>query len=374
MIHLTWRDINFEIKRCREAADPIGCLENLFQQTKDGMVAFALAEEHNVRDNGTEAARYFEEAEELFPREEWKSRARSAKAQLESTGTRTDLGIETEPDMLFIVQCTKGKIWSNPSESREFVPAKEAYTGGKNEPYTDFVERLKREALGKVRWLYLSAKYGFIEPDHPIANYNVTFSDPNTGPISDETLAHQVRHQWRWKDNIPLSSFRRVVVCGGTAYFCKVLLAFSFTNAKVIDWNEYVSGKQGLDHRIGYLKGRLASLLTAPLLSFRELKKETLPVSPGIYVVYGRDKADRPLYIGRSENLARRIWDNHLRGNVDVSVLRKKISRTLGTHDEDKITEWLVNLCQIRFMPTDESDVIVLEHFAISLLRPALND
>jgi hypothetical protein len=308
----------------------------------------------------------------LFPREEWKEKARVARSRFE--GGKTTAELRQAGDTLFVVQCTKNKIWTNPSENREFVPAKEAYTGGRDEPYAEFVDGLRKQVLQDVHWLYLSAKYGFIEPNHPISNYDVTFSDPATGPISHETLANQVMSQWRWKDRVRLATFGRVVVCGGPVYLNRVKCVFSSTQASVITWEEYRSESQQLTRRIGELKPRLAALLAMPLIDMGNLRKEQLPGSPGIYAVYRRDLPDSPLYVGRSENLARRIWDNHISGNVESSVLRKKIGRQLGTQNEERITEWITNQCKIRFMPMEEPDLSGFEHFAISLLKPALND
>jgi hypothetical protein len=336
------------------------------------MVAFALGSEYEARGKPVEARRYYEMAETLYPREEWKEKVRVARSRVNG-GRRTGL-LPHAGDTLFIVQCTRKKIWTDPSENREFAPAKEAYIGGKDEPYAEFVDSLKKQVPKDARWLYLSAKYGFIEPDHPISNYDVTFSDPATGPISHETLANQVMSQWRWKDRVRLATFGRVVVCGGPVYLNRVKCVFSSTQASVITWEEYRSESQQLTRRIGELKPRLAALLAMPLIDMGNLRKEQLPGSPGIYAVYRRDLPDSPLYVGRSENLARRIWDNHISGNVESSVLRKKIGRQLGTQNEERITEWITNQCKIRFMPMEEPDLSGFEHFAISLLKPALND
>ena len=367
----SWGDVKTRIGHCRAASDPVRCLQDLFSETNDGMVAFALGNEYDARGKPAEARRYYEMAETLFPLEEWKEKARVARSGVNG-GRRTGVLLQAG-GTLFIVQCTRNKIWTDPSENREFVPAKQAYIGGGDEPYAEFVDSLKKQVPKDARWLYLSAKCGFIEPDHPISNYNVTFSDPATGPISYETLANQVTSQWRWKDQVRLTMFARVVVCGGPVYLNRVKCAFSSTQASVIGWEEYRSESEQLAPRIRELRNRLASLLAIPLVDMRNLQRGQLPNSPGIYAVYRRDLLD-PLYVGRSENLARRILDNHIRGNVESSVLRKKIGRQLGTQDEDRITEWITGQCLIRFMPMEEPALSVLEHFAISLLKPALND
>jgi len=63
----------------------------------------------------------------------------------------------------------------------------------------------------------LSAKYGFIDPDFVIPeNYDVTFKDPDTNPISIDQLRKQVREKGLYK-------FDKVIVLGGRIYFeiCK---------------------------------------------------------------------------------------------------------------------------------------------------------
>ena len=50
-------------------------------------------------------------------------------------------------------------------------------------------------------WIILSAKYGFMEPEHPIGNYDVNFSKLESGPVSEDSLRNQVRYQNRRLNN-----------------------------------------------------------------------------------------------------------------------------------------------------------------------------
>ena len=115
-----------------------------------------------------------------------------------------------------------------------FVPAKQAYLG---DAITSW---LTDPRASKERWLILSARYGFIDPDQPIENYDVTFSDASTGPITDDALAAQVRCQVRWRDAVPLKQFSRVVVHGHHNYVERVRSAFSALGARVLRDDERV--------------------------------------------------------------------------------------------------------------------------------------
>jgi hypothetical protein len=108
-----------------------------------------------------------------------------------------------------------------------FVPARDAYRG---KAISSWLQDSRAET---ERWLILSARYGFIDPDQPIENYDVTFSRPATGPITVDALTAQVEHQVLWPDARPIRQFSRVIVHGGDAYFERVRLAFSGVGAQV---------------------------------------------------------------------------------------------------------------------------------------------
>jgi len=140
-------------------------------------------------------------------------------------------------DTLIVVSCTSKKIWDEDASANPYVPAKHAYVG-----------RTVKDWLGKCQpkldnypWVILSAKYGFIEPDHPIGNYDVTFRKAGSGPISDASLRNQVLHQPRFlgSQEMLLRDFKCVAVKGPSAYLEKAKLAFTATGAEVVSFREF---------------------------------------------------------------------------------------------------------------------------------------
>ncbi len=133
---------------------------------------------------------------------------------------------------LFVVSCTKTKIWKTNPHAPNYVPALYAYCG---KPFLSFLKWANESNLETkgFKWIILSAKYGYIEPWHPISNYNVTFNDERTGPISDETLYRQVMFQKRW-DNIPLKDFKTIVCLGNETYQEKIRKSFRDLNVQII--------------------------------------------------------------------------------------------------------------------------------------------
>lgn len=86
-----------------------------------------------------------------------------------------------------VVPCGKAKVWAKEPE-RGPALAREAYVGS---PFK--VNRGYAEAVAPGRWLILSAKYGLLDPDQLIEDYDVSFNRPASGPIETAALAAQAR-------------------------------------------------------------------------------------------------------------------------------------------------------------------------------------
>jgi len=107
---------------------------------------------------------------------------------------------------LCIVPCGNKKIWDkNPDLGQQ--KAKDVYIGTfakKNQEYA--------EKFYPTSWVILSAKHGFLFPDDIIPNnYNVTFNNKRTNPISIEDLIKQAEEKGLYK-------FECIVVLGGKNY------------------------------------------------------------------------------------------------------------------------------------------------------------
>jgi len=121
---------------------------------------------------------------------------------------------------LVVVPCGKSKIWDKYPTAGP-TKAEDVYIGP---PFK--VNREYAEKYGD-RWVILSAKYGFIDPGFIISeNYNVTFNNPSTNPISIRALKQQIKQQ-------ALDSFDVVVVLGGKDYADVVYDAFAGFDVKI---------------------------------------------------------------------------------------------------------------------------------------------
>jgi len=120
---------------------------------------------------------------------------------------------------LVVVPCGKRKIWKKNPDAGP-TEAKDAYTGTSFKVNREYAERFADKGV------ILSAKYGFIEPDFVIPeDYNMTFSDKSSDPISMDSLRDQASR---------LDRFDNVVALGGIKYGDKVKIAFQETGIDVL--------------------------------------------------------------------------------------------------------------------------------------------
>ena len=223
-----WNKINKRIKECLFLSNSIDCLIKLFNETKDGWVAYNLASEYEKMGNNKEALAFYKIASTLLPLPKYKEMAVNKIRELESSAKKEYEIPAKKNEILYVVMCTRKKIWDLNPSAPKYIPAKDAYQGA------SFKKWLESEESKKYDWLILSAKYGFIEPDHPICNYDVSFDNEESGPISNEILIKQVLYQERL--GIRLRDVKKVYVIGNETYFKKVKLAFSCTDAEVIHY------------------------------------------------------------------------------------------------------------------------------------------
>ena len=108
--------------------------------------------------------------------------------------------------LLVVVPCGQAKIWKK-DPTHGPAKAKNAYIGASFRVNRTFAEKFAD------KWIILSAKYGFIDPDFVIPeDYDVTFTKPSTNPITVDGVKDQLKHR---KD---LRRYDAVIALGGQNY------------------------------------------------------------------------------------------------------------------------------------------------------------
>src|SRR5258708_1076460 len=77
-----WKQITARIRRARTSKDPASQLSNLYQKTRDAMVAFEVAKYFETAGENADAAKWYSAAAERFRRADWKTKAQEAAVRL----------------------------------------------------------------------------------------------------------------------------------------------------------------------------------------------------------------------------------------------------------------------------------------------------
>src|SRR5260370_36765203 len=80
-----WKQITARIRRARTGKDPAVQLSNLYQKTRDAMVAFELAKFFETTGQSGEAAKWYSTAPQPFRRADCQTKARGAAVRLAGT-------------------------------------------------------------------------------------------------------------------------------------------------------------------------------------------------------------------------------------------------------------------------------------------------
>jgi len=96
-----------------------------------------------------------------------------------------------------------------------------------------------------------------------------------------------------------------------------------------------------------------------------------IPKTPGLYLIYSRS---RLIYVGETSNLKRRLLGDH-KHNTEGSAFRIAIKKYKKMQAEKAISGYILKNCSFQFIEVeDKLRRKRLEHFAIAVLNPLLND
>lgn len=150
------------------------------------------------------------------------------------------------------VSCGQRKIWDKVPNAGP-TRAKDAYIGPFARMCIKYAERFYPNS-----YVILSAKYGFMFPDEVIpGNYNITFRDPSTNPITVEELKMQAKRKG-------LDRYDEIVVIGGKRYV--EIVRECFPGKKI------AAPLQGIGRM-----GRMISAMKRAIRSGKQLRAQFLP-------------------------------------------------------------------------------------------------
>jgi hypothetical protein len=368
-----WRHIQTRIRKARAAADAPAVLADLFAKTQDGMVAFELGRFHQKAEQKDEAVRWYQTAHEKFRRETWRKKAAESLRSLgvdvaeivepAASGsappglfedTSGPLG-EREPDSL-AAQPVASDL--SPAALRPAEPRSDAASGagGKRRRGRRGGRRHKRRGPGGA----VAAPAAAVAPQQ---------ESQGAPPVPQAPAAPATRRESR-RDFPRRESSRREPRSErgplrespsppeptsepvGTAYLER-------------------SGRAGdpaMASHIAKLESQLRRLLACPPHAFEDA--DIAPAGPGVYLLSDSDQTS--YYFVEACRTLRIALGQMARGRTTEGSLKRDLARHLEI-DEAKVGKYLKDHCVVRWIQLDD-EAARLAHFAIAVLRPALNE
>src|SRR5438132_23298 len=357
-----WKQITARIRRARTSKDPAGQLSNLFQKTRDAMVAFELAKYFESSGLNTDAAKWYSAAAQRFRRADWKTKAQEAAIRLggapgeialESgtpvgaefaltppavSTTGPDLPFEQNPEALESSVAVSSEI-QQATESSANAPAP-AGLGGKGRRRGRRGGRNRRKG-GAVR-----------EPEvasgrHPAEVPVRGLSSASAFTESTEPTPPRATHSRA----IPSLPVEPIGEPGGPSVKGRY-------------------GDPGLSSRISLLEMQFRRLMTCPPAKLEEADRA--PAGPGVFVLTDSDLTSY-YYVEACQTLRIAIA-NLSRGSSrrGMESIKPRLAEHLGIA-EPRVAKYLADHCVVRWLQLDEG-ASNFAHFVIAVLRPALNE
>src|SRR6185437_13544488 len=364
-----WRQIQARIRKAKNSQDPSAKLSELFQRTRDGMVAWELGALEEKNERMEEAVKWYSAAAHRFRRADWKKKAEEALARLgvapppaENTEQPAQHSMEVEEraepgmaDERHDAGLAPGEIPEPmPSDETPVVRAKPSAVNGNVRPADDAAHR--RRARGRRGGRGRRRKGAAGEAARPAAPS--VGAEPRHSQFPASVYAERTREAEALERPEP---------------------PHAAAPAPMLPSERIAHGRAGdpaLASRMAHLESMLRRLVASPLHRLDEA--DQAPAGPGVFLLSDSDQISsyyvescQTLRIGIG-NLARGGQGNRSRGRGQSdSGLKAKLAEHLGI-GESRVSQYLRDHCIVRWIQLDE-DAPHLAHFAIGVLRTPLN-
>ena len=375
-----WRQIQGRIRRARTSADPAGKLNELFQKTRDAMVAFEAGALEEKSGRSEEAVRWYTIAAQRFRRADWRQKAAEALTRLGAPVPEMSApaGASSQPQReeengggeMNETGDSQMAAEENGEMQPEELSAAEAQSASSAGVHAGEGARRsgrrrgrrggRRHRRGGARNAAGSSQTHSAHGHHA-AHPRATEQAHATGAASfrgEETAAGESVEAPAEPADVPTARF----VPEPSGPFAERVTYIR-------------AGDPALASRFAHLESLLRRLISAPLHRVDEL--EDAPAGPGVFLLSDSDlmtnyyvESCQTLRIGTAQ-LARAGRAGKGARAEGKSSLRSQMAEHLEINDS-QVSDYLKKHCVVRWLQLDEN-AVHLAHFAIALLRPALN-
>ncbi|HKN75205.1 MAG TPA: hypothetical protein VJW94_08505 [Candidatus Acidoferrum sp.] len=358
-----WKQITARIRRARTGKDPVGQLSNLYEKTRDAMVAFELARYFETAGQNPEAAKWYLAAADRFRRADWKTKAQEAAVRLGAEVAAIDPAHSSGDFMLTPPSPADSGPAPSPEEKSAASETSAAPAETDTEAESASVNSAKESADSPDKKRRRRGRRGGRnrrkgEPSKsPVPASASRASEPATSAkglpsrVFDEAV--EPRHSRASESRaIPALPIESIGDPGGPSVRGR-------------------SGDPGLSSRLSLLEMQLRRLLTCPPVKLSEA--DHAPVGPGVFVLTDSDLTSY-YYVEACQTL-RIAVGNLLRGGASrrgADSLKPQLAEHLGI-PESRVTKYLADHCVVRWLQLDEG-ASHFAHFVTAVIRPTLNE
>ncbi|HMD09755.1 MAG TPA: hypothetical protein VKH63_19645 [Candidatus Acidoferrum sp.] len=358
-----WKQITARIRRARTGKDPVGQLSNLYEKTRDAMVAFELARYFETAGQNPEAAKWYLAAADRFRRADWKTKAQEAAVRLGAEVAAVDPAHSSgdfmltpppvavpEPALSPEENSAASETSAASSESETDVEEASAKPVGESSDSPEKKRRRRGRRGGRNRRKGEASK----SPVGSAASHAAEPSTPAKGlpsRVFDEQVEPRPSRAVESRA-MPALPVEPIGEPGGPAVRGR-------------------SGDPGLSSRLSLLEMQLRRLLTCPPVKLSEA--DHAPVGPGVFVLTDSDLTSY-YYVEACQTL-RIAVGNLLRGGASrrgADSLKPQLAEHLGI-PESRVTKYLADHCVVRWLQLDEG-ASHFAHFVTAVIRPTLNE
>jgi len=348
-----WKQITARIRRARTGKDPATQLSNLYQKTRDAMVAFELAKFFETAGQNGEAAKWYSTAAERFRRADWKTKAQEAAVRLAGSSSSDEAAPradELQLHMPIISAPEPGLPFEETAATFEAIVAPAAEAPEDSEAPT--AEAPRRGTRRRGRRGGRNRRKASATTDRPA----LSPVQPTEAPVQQAPPP---------VDEAPEPRFGRVTESISPRRTLPEPVADSAASLR----GRY--GDPGLSSRLSLLEMQFRRLLTCPPLTLGEADRA--PVGPGVLLLSDSDLSTY-YYVEPCQTLRIAIG-SFLRGRASgrgSESIKPRLAEHLGIA-EARVAKYLADHCVVRYLQLDEG-ASHFAHFVTAVLRPALND
>jgi hypothetical protein len=349
-----WKQITARIRRARTSKEPAAQLTNLYEKTRDAMVAFELAKFFESSGQNADASKWYAAAAERFRRADWKIKAQEAAVRLggEPSVVNPEYPAIVIPEPATPIEQNVAMLESVVAVSSEAQVAADESAAPSDDSSTaaDKKHRRRGRRGGRNRKK--------VAAPHGAAGFPATRTQESSAPLRGLPSASYADSD----DSAPLRASHTNLM--------PQLPVEPVTDASGANVRGRY-GDPGLSSRLSLLEMQFRRLMTCAPVKLNEA--DMAPVGPGVFVLTDSDLTSY-YYVEACQTL-RIAVGNLLRGGTSrrgADSIKPQLADHLGIA-EARVPKYLADHCVVRWLQLDEG-ASHFAHFVIAVLRPTLNE